>query len=115
MGDAKIEVGKVQEPTSLAAIQVLGTAEEGEVLVICKDLDRKRRAAKVLAPRFEGTNDSKQFAIVYVVIAFRGDERLGEVGARVPVTVGVGLKEDSTSGIARGVSGNGEGGGEVGE
>jgi hypothetical protein len=39
MGNLKIKVGKVKKPTGLTMVQVLGTMEEGEVFVICKNLD----------------------------------------------------------------------------
>jgi len=113
MGDFKVEVGKVKKPASLTTIQVLGAAEEGEVFVICEDLDGKRGSPKVLTPCLEGTNDSEQFAIVDVVIALRRDERLGEVRTRVPVSVRVGLEKNCSSSVVRGICGDGKRGREV--
>ena len=44
MGEAEVKVGKIQEPTSLAAIETLGGTEEGKVLVVSEDLDGEWRA-----------------------------------------------------------------------
>jgi hypothetical protein len=57
ISDLKVKVSEVKKPASLTTIQMLGTMKEGEVLVICKDLDWERESAKVLAPGFKGTDD----------------------------------------------------------
>jgi hypothetical protein len=59
MGDLEIKVGEVKKPTGLTTVQMLGTTKEGEVLVICKNLDSERGTTKVLMPGFEGTDDGK--------------------------------------------------------
>ena len=46
MGELKVEISKIQEPASLATIQALGGAEEGEVFVICENLDGEWGAMK---------------------------------------------------------------------
>ena len=46
-------------------------------------------------PRLQGSDDSKEFLIIDVIVLFHRDEQLGEVGARVPFTIGVSLEEDS--------------------
>jgi hypothetical protein len=79
MSDFKVEVGKIKKPASLTTFQMSGTMKEGEVLMVCKNLNRKRGAAKVLMPGFEGLNDHKEFPIVDVIIAFGRDEGLGEI------------------------------------
>ena len=40
-------------------------------------------------------NDSEEFAVIDVVVAFGRGKGLREVEAGVPITVGVGLEEDS--------------------
>jgi hypothetical protein len=40
---------------------------------------------------------------------------LGEIRAGVPITVGIGLEKDCSSGIARGIGGYGEWGRDVGK
>ena len=115
MDHFQVEVGKVNEPTCLAAVKHLGLAEIGKVLVVGKNLYRKGRAMEVVAPRLQGANDGEEFAVIDVVISFGWREGLGEVGTRVPVTIRIGLEEDGTRCVFRGVCGNSEGGGEVGE
>ena len=68
---------------------------------------------EVVAPGFQGANDSEEFAVIDVIVAFSGGEGLREIGARVPVAVGVGLEENGTGCIFGCISGNGEGGGEI--
>jgi hypothetical protein len=115
MGNLKIKVGEVKKPTGLMMIQMLGTTEVGEVLVICKNLDRKRGTVKVLTPDFEGPNDCKEFPIIDVIVAFGGDEGLREIRIWVPITVGVSLEKDCLSSITRGIGGNGKWGREIGK
>ena len=54
-------------------------------------------------------DNCEELAVVDVIVLFSWNEQLGEVGAWVPVTVGIGLKEDGAKGILRGVGGDGEG------
>ena len=81
--------------------------------MICEHLNGKRGAVEVVSPGLQGVDDGKEFPVVDVVVAFGGDERLGEIRARMSVTIGVGLEEDCARGILRGICGNGEGFGEV--
>ena len=46
--------------------------------------------------------------VIDVVISFCWDEQLEEVGAGVPIAIGISLEKDSTRGVFRGVDGNGE-------
>ena len=62
-------------------------SEVREVLVVGEDLDRERGAMEVVAPSFQGANDSKEFTVVDVVISFRGGERLRKVGTGVPIAI----------------------------
>ena len=62
-------------------------SEVCEVLVVGEDLDRERGAMEVVAPSFQGANDSKKLMVVDVVIPFRGGERLRKVGTAVPITI----------------------------
>ena len=81
--------------------------------MVGEDLYRKGGAMEVVAPGFQGANDGEEFAVIDVVVALGGGEGLREVGARVPVAVGVGLEENSTGRIFRCISGDGERGGEI--
>jgi len=64
--------------------------------VVSKDLNRKWGAVEVVSPGSKGADDCKEFSIIDVVISFRLGERLREVGAGMPVSVGVSLEEDSS-------------------
>ena len=74
VSELKVEISEIQEPTSLATIQVLGGAEEGEVFVICENPDREWGAMKVVTPGFESTNNGEEFPIVNIIVTFcRGE------------------------------------------
>ena len=60
------------------------------------DGDRVFSSLQILAPFFKCKNDRKQFPVVNVVISLGRGEGAGEVGARVKVLIGVGLKENSS-------------------
>ena len=111
----QVKVGEVNEPTCLAVVERLGLAKIGKVLVVSENLYWEGGAMEVVAPRLQGTNDGKEFAVVDVVVAFGWGEGLGEVGTRVPVTIGIGLEEDGARCVFRGIHGYSEGSGEVGE
>ena len=52
MDHFEVEVGEVNEPACLAAVECLGLAEIGEVLVVGKDLHREGGAMEIVAPGF---------------------------------------------------------------
>ena len=106
---------QVDEPMRLVAVERLGLAKIGKVLVVGEDLHRKGGAMKVVAPRFQGTDNGQEFAVIDVIVSFCGGEGLREVGTGVPIAIGIGLEEDGAGCVFRGVSGNSEGGGEVGK
>ena len=93
----------------------MGLMEIGKVLVVGEDLYGERRAMEIVAPRFQGANDGEEFVVIDIIVSFGGGEGLRQVGAGVPIAVGVGLEEDSARRVFRGVCGNSERGGEVGE
>ena len=80
-------------------VKVLCLSEVHQVLVICKDLDRERGPMEVMSLGFQGTDDDKELPVIDVIVSLCWDERLGEVEAGVPVSIGVGLEEDSTRDI----------------
>ena len=99
MDDLEIEVCKVKQPPCLSAIEVLGLTEVRQVLVICEYLNGERGAMEVVSPGVQGADDCEEFPVVDVVISFSGDERLGKVGAGVPIAIGVCLEEDGARGV----------------
>jgi len=76
--------------------------------VVSEDLDREGRAVKVVSKGFESANYGEEFAVIDIVISFCLRERLGKVGAGVPVAVRVGLEENPSRRGFRGIGGNGE-------
>ena len=56
-----------------------------------------------MAPGTETVNDSEEFSVVNIVISFSRCERLGNIRARVPGPIGVGLKENTSSSVFRGI------------
>ena len=76
MDHFQVKVSKVDEPACLAAIERLGLAEIGKVLVVSEDLHGKGGAMEIVAPRFQGANDSEEFAVIDVVVPFGGGEGL---------------------------------------
>ena len=113
MDDFKIKIGKVKQPPCLVMVEVLGLTEVHQVLVVSNDLDRERRAVEVVPPGLQGMDDCKEFLVVDDIVVLSWDERLGEVGAGVPVAIQVSLKKDSARDILRSIGGNGERFGEV--
>ena len=81
----------------LLAVERLGLAEVGEVLVVGKDLHRERGAMEVMAPGLQGANDSEEFVIIDIVVTLSRGEGLREVGAGVPIAIGVGLEKDGAT------------------
>ena len=91
MDDLEIEVCKVEQPACLAAVEVLCLTEVRQVLVVGEDLDGEWGSVEIMSPRLQGADDCEEFPVIDVIIAFSGDERLGKVGAGVPITIGVSL------------------------
>ena len=74
MDHFQVEIGEIDQPARLAAVERLGLAEVGEVFVVGEDLYRERGAVEVMAPGFQGADDSEEFVIVYVIVSFcRGE------------------------------------------
>ena len=96
MDHLQVEVGEVDEPARLSAVERLGLAEISKVLVVGEDLHGERGAVEIVTPRFQGANNSEQFPVVNIVVAFGGGEGLRKVRTGVPIAVGVSLKEDGT-------------------
>ena len=59
--------------------------------MIGKNLDWEGGTVEVVTPRFESANNSEEFTIINVIVSFRWGERLGEIGARMPVFINIGL------------------------
>ena len=110
MDHFEVEVGEVNQPSCLPTVECLGLPDVGEIFVVSKDLDQERGAMRVMLPRFQSMKDGKEFAIINVIVSFCRGERLGEVRARVPIAIGIGLEENGARCVLRGVSGDSKGG-----
>ena len=76
MDHLKVEVGKVDEPARLAAVECLGLVKISKVLVVGEDLYREGGAMEIVTPGLQGANNSEKFPIINVVITFGGGEGL---------------------------------------
>ena len=76
MDHLEVKVSEVDEPSCLLAIERLGLAEVGKILVVCENLYRERRAMEVVMPGFQGADDHKEFLVIDVVVSFSRRERL---------------------------------------
>ena len=70
MDHLEVKVSEVNEPSCLLAIERLGLAEVGEVLVVCENLYRERRAVEIVMPGLQGADDRKEFSVIDVVVSF---------------------------------------------
>ena len=84
----------------MSPIEFLCCSEVGEVLVIRDNIDWRGGALKEVAPGFESFEDSKEFLVMDVVVAFGFCHRLGAIGDRVPETIRVFLGDHATGSIA---------------
>lgn len=74
MDHFEIEIYKVKKPVSLVIVQILGLTEVGQVFVIHKHLNGKRRTLEVMAPGSETSDDSKKLPVIYVIVSFCREE-----------------------------------------
>ena len=115
MNYLQIEVCKVEQPSCLVMVKVLGLMEVCQVLVVSKDLDREGGSMEVVSPGFQSMDNGKEFTVIDVIVSFSQDKQLREIQTGVSVTIGVGLKKDGIRGVLRSICGNGKGLSEVGE
>ena len=83
--------------------------------MVREDLNRSGGPKKVVAPGVQGSHDSEQFLIIYVIVAFSRAERLRQVSARAPFVIDVFLQENSARCVFGGIRGDCKRGREVGE
>ena len=70
MDHFEIEVSKVNQPPCLVTVECLGLPEIGKILVIHENLYWKGGTVKVMPPRFQGSDDGEEFAIIDVIVLF---------------------------------------------
>ena len=61
----------------MAVVEVLGLTEVQQVFVVSKHLYEERGSIEIVSPRFQDTDDSKEFSVIDVIISFYRDEGLG--------------------------------------
>lgn len=84
-----------------------------QICVVDTNLNWERGTLEVVTPGAESMDNHKEFSIVDIIDSFGKGEQLGEVGAGVPVSIGVSLQEDTSGGVLGGIGGDGKGMGEV--
>ena len=87
MDDLEIEVCKIEEPSHLMTVEVLGLMEVCQVLVVGKDLNGEWGSVEVMSPGFQGADNGEELPVIDIIVLFCWDEQLGEVGAGVPVAI----------------------------
>ena len=70
----EIKVSKVEQPSCLVVVEVLGLMEVCQVLVICEDLDRKGGSMEVVSPGLQDVDDGEELSVIDIVISFCWDE-----------------------------------------
>ena len=61
--------------------------EVGEIFVVGKDLYREWGPMEVVLPGFQSMDNSEEFSVIDVIVLFCWGERLGKVGAGVPIAI----------------------------
>ena len=70
----QIKVSEVDEPAGLSVIEDLGGTEVGEVFVVSEDLYGEGGSMEVVSSGLQGTDDSKEFPVIDVIVLFcRGE------------------------------------------
>ena len=77
--------------------------------MVSDDGDRMRGSLDILFPFFQCKDHGKEFSIIDVIVLFGRNKRLGEIGARVEITIEIVLKENSSSGEEGSIGHDGKG------
>ena len=64
----------------------------GHVFVVGDNGDWMGRSLDILPPFREGKDDHEEFAIIYIVVPFNGEEGAREVSAWVEIAIGISLE-----------------------
>jgi hypothetical protein len=99
MNHLEIKICKTDKPLGLAVVQGLWLMEVHKVFVIGKHLDGKWGSMEIVTPGFKGSDDSEQFSVIDVIVPLSWAKGLREVGAGMPITVGVSLEEDGAQDV----------------
>lgn len=89
--------------------QLVGLAEISQTFVISEEGDRMLHALEVVLPMVKCMDDSKQFMVVNIVVAFSRSESPREVSTGVKISVVISLHEDSPTSKEGGIGHDSEG------
>ena len=70
-------------------------------------------SVEIVSPLLQGTDYTKKFSVIYVIVPLCRVQGMGEECAWSPIPIGVLLHEDSSSSILGGISGNSELGSQI--
>ena len=73
----------------MLAREFAGIIDIGQVLVVGDDGNGVGRSLNILTPFSKGKDDCKEFSVIDVIIPFGRKEGVGEIGARVEITIGI--------------------------
>ena len=66
--ECEVEVCEVERPAGLPVVEVLGSHEVLQVLVVCPDFKLVFRSFDEVSPFLQCTDDREHFLVVYLVI-----------------------------------------------
>src|ERR1700675_3740662 len=85
--EGEVEAGQVERPSGLAAVELLGSPEVLEVLMVRPDLKRLARAFQVVSPLFQRSDDCQHFHITDLIVAFDRGQAFGLESNRMVLSV----------------------------
>ena len=94
MSKMEVEVLEEHHPACLSVRQLLWLAEIREILMISEENDWVTRALEVMLPMIQGMDNSEEFPVIDIIVAFCRGEGLRKICAGVKVSVVVLLHED---------------------
>src|SRR6202795_1195253 len=85
--EGEVEAGQVEGPSGLAAVELLGSLEVFEILMVRPDLKRLARAFQVVSPLFQRSDDRQHFHVMDLVVAFDRGQAFGLESNRMVLSV----------------------------
>ena len=87
MVQQQVEVGQVQGPLSLTAIELLCHPEVLEVLVVCPNFELVPCALKEVPPLFKGADNGEHLLVMDLIVSLHCVQALGVEGYGMPLTI----------------------------
>ena len=100
----EVEPREIEQPASLASVELLSDAEVLKVLVVGPNLDWVPSALEIVLPFFQSPDDCQHLGVVNLVVLLNWAQGLGQESDRMPLTIVVLLQEHHTSGDSRAIS-----------